>query len=443
MRKISGLSSAACCTFRPAKSAARRAFLWVALLALLPLYPAFSQNIPLPEHPRPDFHRADWLNLNGAWGFAFDSLDVGLRDAWFEGKAAFPHTIQVPFPWGSKLSGVADEADIAWYQRSVSIPSNWTGRRIFLVIGASDWETSVWVDGHKVGTHQGGYTPFSFELTPHVKAGQNSRIYVRVDDKRRDFTLYGKQGYGNARGIWQTTYLEARAAAFLEYVHCTPDIERREVGVEVALDRVPQQDLLVQAEIKTPGGPLKTSFTYPKGARMASARIRLPEQRLWTLEDPYLYDMSVQVGEDRVDTYFGMRKISTVKLPGTDYTYVALNDKPLYLQLTLDQSYHPDGFYTFPSDEFMRNEIQLCKDIGLNGIRTHIKVDIPRKLYWADKLGLLVMSDLPNSWGQPDEAMQAESERTLREMIRRDYNHPSIFSWIVFNETWGLSSKVP
>jgi hypothetical protein len=442
MRKIFGLSSAAHRTFRPAESTVRRAFLWIAFFALLPLYPVFSQNIPLPEHPRPDFHRAAWLNLNGTWGFAFDSLDVGVRDAWFEGKTAFAQRINVPFPWGSKLSGVADEADIAWYQRSVTIPSDWSGSRIFLVIGASDWETSAWVDGHKVGTHQGGYTPFSFELTPYVKAGQNSLVSIRVDDKRRDFTLYGKQGYGNARGIWQTTYLEARAATFLEYVHCTPDIERQEVSVELALDKVPQQDLPVQAEIKTPAGPLKTSFTYPKGARIATARIRLPEQRLWTLEDPYLYEMSVQVGEDRVDTYFGMRKISTAKLPGTDYTYVALNNKPLYLQLTLDQSYHPDGFYTFPSDEFMRNEIQLCKDIGLNGIRTHIKVDVPRKLYWADKLGMLVMSDLPNSWGQPDEAMQAESERTLREMIRRDYNHPSIFSWIVFNETWGLSSKV-
>lgn len=138
-----------------------------------------------------------------------------------------------------------------------------------------------------------------------------------------------------------------------------------------------------------------------------------------------------------------MRKIGVTKLPGSDIPYVSLNNKPIYLQLTLDQSYHPDGFYTFPSDAFMKNEIQLCKDIGLNGLRTHfIKVDIPRKLYWADKLGLLVMSDLPNSWGQPDEAMQKEAEFTLREMIKRDYNHPSIFSWIVFNETWGLKTNV-
>jgi hypothetical protein len=135
-----------------------------------------------------------------------------------------------------------------------------------------------------------------------------------------------------------------------------------------------------------------------------------------------------------------MRKISVQNLPGTEIPYVALNNKPIYLQLALDQSYHPQGFYTFPSDLFMKKEIELSKSIGLNGIRTHIKADIPRKLYWADKLGLLVMADLPNSWGDPDELMKSESEITMREMVNRDYNHPSIFSWVVFNETWGLTT---
>ena len=147
-------------------------------------------------------------------------------------------------------------------------------------------------------------------------------------------------------------------------------------------------------------------------------------------------------GSDTVSTYFGMRKISVVDLPGTDYRYIALNDDPIYVQLALDQSYHPEGFYTFPSDQFMREEIQRSKDIGLNGIRVHIKVEVPRKLYWADKLGLLVMEDLPNSWGEPDEKMQNESEYTLRQMIKRDFNHPSIFSWVDFNETWGLRTEV-
>src|SRR6185295_14762286 len=145
---------------------------------------------------------------------------------------------------------------------------------------------------------------------------------------------------------------------------------------------------------------------------------------------------------DQVKTYFGMRKISVMNLPGTDFPYVALNNKPIYLQLTLDQSYHPEGFYTFPSDEFMRKEILLARSIGLNGIRTHIKIDVPRKLYWADRLGVLVMSDLPNFWGEPDAAARKESEVTMREMFKRDFNHPAIFSWILFNETWGLRTKV-
>ncbi len=148
--------------------------------------------------------------------------------------------------------------------------------------------------------------------------------------------------------------------------------------------------------------------------------------------------MEATLEEDVVHSYFGMRKISVVDLPGSDYPYIALNNEPIYVQLTLDQSYHPDGFYTFPSDQFIQEEILRSKSIGLNGIRTHIKVEIPRKLYWADKLGLLVMEDLPNSWGEPDERMRGEADYTLREMIRRDYNHPSIFSWVVFNETWGL-----
>jgi hypothetical protein len=142
-----------------------------------------------------------------------------------------------------------------------------------------------------------------------------------------------------------------------------------------------------------------------------------------------------------VSTYFGLRKISVVKLPGLGHPYIALNNRPVYLQMTLDQSYHPDGFYTFPSDAFMRDEILRTRRIGLNAQRLHVKIDVPRKLYWADRLGILLMADVPNSWGQPDTEMRRETEYALRQMIRRDYNHPSIFSWVIFNETWGLSTK--
>ena len=402
----------------------------------------FSQQIPLPEHPRPDFERANWINLNGVWDFEFDSLNIGINKNWQSGNTAFSKKINVPFPWGAPLSGVKDEADFAWYKRIISIPQSWNKQRIFLTIGASDWETTVWLDGVLLGKHQGGYTPFSFELTKNVKYGTPQYLVIQVDDKRRDFTLYGKQGYGNARGIWQTVYLEGRGNSYVDVLHFTPDIDKNSVKAEVILSDELKAEAEVSFKIKTPTSEIVTKYPLSKNKQKAAFDIAIPNPRLWTLEDPYLYETEITIGDDVVKSYFGMRKISVVNLPNTDIPYIALNNQPIYLQLTLDQSYHPEGFYTFPTDEFMKNEIQLCKDIGLNGLRTHIKVDVPRKLYWADKLGLLVMSDLPNSWGEPDEHAQAESEYTLREMIKRDYNHPSIFSWITFNETWGLTTKV-
>lgn len=397
-----------------------------------------AQNIPLPEHPRPDFERSDWVNLNGQWSFKFDVENVGLKENWENGSAEFTSKIQVPFPWGSQLSGVNDEADIAWYKREIKISGNWKDKRTFVVIGASDWETTVWLDGVKVGTHQGGYVPFSFELTDFIKYDKAQQLVIRVDDARRDFTLYGKQGYGNARGIWQTIYLEARGTDYLDALHFTPDIDHSKVTVTAYLPQDATQDLSVDVSIQSESGRLEHALVIPKGKYMGSTIIDIPNAHLWDLEDPYLYQATARMGNDEVKSYFGMRKISVTNLPGTEYPYIALNNKPIYLQLTLDQSYHPEGFYTFPSDQFMKEEIQRSKSIGLNGIRTHIKVEVPRKLYWADKLGLLVMSDLPNSWGEPERKMKAESEYTLKEMIKRDFNHPSIFSWIVFNETWGL-----
>lgn len=401
----------------------------------------FGQIIPLPEHPRPDLERAQWKNLNGKWQFEFDSLDQGLSKKWNEGTVSFTHQINVPFPWGSKLSGVSDKADIAWYRREINVSSDWKDKRTFLTIGASDWETTVWLDGKLLGKHEGGYTPFSFELTPHLKYGQSQNLIIRVDDKRREFTLYGKQGYGNARGIWQTVYLEARGSQYIDAVHFEPDIDKKQVKATVYLPEPATDQLTVSVSIKTPAAPITHEIQIPKGKEKASAIIPVPASRLWTLEDPYLYEAELKLGNDALKTYFGMRKISVVNLPGTEFPYVALNDKPVYLQLTLDQSYHPDGYYTFPTDEFMKREIELAKEIGLNGIRPHIKVEIPRKLYWADKLGVLVMADLPNFWGEPDAKAQAESERAMRQMIKRDFNHPSIFSWILFNETWGLKTK--
>jgi hypothetical protein len=402
-------------------------------------------QIPLPEHPRPDLERPNWQNLNGDWAFEFDKGDIGLKENWAKGTKAFTKTIKVPFPWGAPLSGVKDEADIAWYKKEINVPQSWASKRTFVTIGASDWETTVFLDGNELGKFQGGYVPFSFELTKFLKYGQNQQLIIRVDDKRRDFALYGKQGYGNARGIWQTIYLEARGNNYVDNFRFEPDIDKQKVKVTVNLSAPNKtgKPLPLKLTIKTDNQPITVNQQIAKDAISATFEVSIPNPRLWTLEDPFLHETAIVCdSDDEIKTYFGMRKISVMDLPNTNYPYIALNNKPVYVQLTLDQSYHPDGFYTFPTDQFMKEEILMAKQIGLNGIRTHIKIDVPRKLYWADKLGVLIMADLPNFWGEPNAEARQESERNLPRMIERDFNHPAIFSWIVFNETWGLRTKV-
>lgn len=401
-------------------------------------------GIPLPEHPRPDFERVEWLNLNGQWDFQFDGQGVGEREGWAGRTDGWPLRIQVPFPWGSKLSGVTNQADVAWYSRPVVVPEAWRGRRVYVVVGASDWLTRGWLDGQGVGEHRGGYTPFEFELTPHVKWGQAQRLALCVDDRPHSFKLEGKQGYGPARGIWQTVYLEARPALHLDSVQFRPDVPGNRVQVSGTLSGAAPPNTRVSLVFRT-GGVAAVRVDVGEGKREFGVDVPLPGARLWSIEDPFLYEVDVVVAsggvEDKVSTYFGQRQIGVAKLPGTDHPYVALNGRPIYLEMTLDQSYHPDGFYTYPSDAFMREEVLRTRRLGLNVNRLHVKIDVPRKLYWADRLGLLIMADVPNSWGEPDAEMRREIEYALRGQVRRDFNHPSIFAWVPFNETWGLFTK--
>ena len=362
----------------------------------------------------------------------------------------------MPFSWGAPLSGVADSADIGWYERSVTVPQNWLRKRVFLVVGASDWKTSVWFDGVKVGEHQGGYTPFSVELTPHAKFGSPQRLTMRVDDTPHAFKLEGKQGYGKARGMWQTVYLEARGADPLEYVHFTPDIANGRVTVDAQLFEAAPRAMTLRLGFKRAGDSITTKPSalhapvvrrVARGARRVRFDVAIRGARLWAPEDPYLYEVAASLAgdgmaTDSVDTYFGMREISVRNLPGSTIPYVALNGKPIYLQLALDQAYHPGGFYTFPTDSALRHEIVQARLIGLTGLREHIKIEAPRKLYWADRLGVLIMADVPNWWGPPDSLSFSEHDYAMRRMIERDYNHPSIFSWVAYNEAWGLVSKV-
>jgi hypothetical protein len=406
-----------------------------------------TERIPLPEHPRPDFMRADWQNLNGQWRFRFDSANSGERTGWFSAALEGTRSITVPFSWGAPLSGVPDVADIGWYERTVQVPSSWRGRRVFLVVGAADWRTSAWLDGATLGEHQGGYTPFAMEITTLMKPGASQRLTMRVDDSDHPFKLEGKQGYGKARGMWQTVYLEARGTDPLETLHFTPDIDRNAVSVRARLaDPAPRDLTLRLAFTNRDGAPVVTQ-RIARGAREVRFDVPLPNARRWSLEDPFLHEVSATVAgdgmaTDSLRTYFGMRKISVVDLPGTSYPYVAINGKPVFLQLALDQAYHPTGFYTFPSDSFTRMEILRARQIGLNGLREHIKIETPRKLYWADKLGVLIMADVPNWWGPPTDTAFREHDYAMREMIERDYNHPAVFAWIPYNETWGLETKV-
>jgi hypothetical protein len=402
-------------------------------------------EIPLKEHPRPDFERIAWHNLNGYWQFEPDSLDMGEKENWQQKPETFASKILVPFSWASPMSGITlPEVNVGWYARTFTVSSGkgWSGKNIFLIFGASDFHTKVWVNDQFAGEHKGGYVPFEFNITPFLEKGSN-QLVVRVEDEELDNRPSGKQYYGNAKGIWQTVYLEPRSDIYISAIHFSPDIDRKEVGVEVRLCAPAPQGM----QFKLTGRGNNLMFDEPIDAGETDAVFQVPvsDMKLWSLDDPYIYEVTASIvtseAEDEVNTYFGMRKVSSVQIPGKDFTYVALNNEPLYLKMTLDQSYHPEGFYTFPSDQFMKEEILRAKNLGLNGLRIHIKAEIPRKLYWADKLGLLIMEDVPNYWGEPTPEAKANWEYIAEREVMRDYNHPSIFAWVLFNETWGLFSR--
>jgi len=425
------------------------------ILFLLPLvFLVFSCNkeqniidIPLAEHPRPDFERNAWQNLNGYWQFAPDSAMTGEKDNWQLNPGKFTSKILVPFSWASPMSEVKlPKVNVGWYSREFTVGkgNGWKGKNIYLVFGASDFRTKVWINDQYAGEHKGGYVPFEFDITKMLKNG-NNRLVVMVEDEELDNRPSGKQYYGNAKGIWQTVYLEPRSDIYISAIRFSPDIDKSKVMVDLDLSSPAKKNLSFRLSGK--GNNIVFDAPVGEGETTASFEVPVSDMKLWTPDDPYLYEVTASLVSseinDEVNTYFGMRKISAVQIPGKDFTYVALNNEPLYLRLTLDQSFHPEGFYTFPSDQFMKEEIMRAKDLGLNGLRIHIKAEIPRKLYWADKLGLLIMEDVPNFWGEPTPEAKANWEYIAEREIKRDYNHPSVFSWVLFNETWGLFSKDP
>lgn len=402
----------------------------------------------IENHPRPDWARP-WINLNGPWRFDFDPQDTGLREGWFQNHS-FSKQINVPFPWQSELSGIHDTHynGVAWYERDVDVPAD-AGPRIVITFGAIDWSATVWVNGKEVASHEGGYLPFSADITSAVRPGERARLTVRAVDNTDPDLPTGKQvgWYTRSGGIWQSVYLESRGASEILQSQIHPDIDRDEAEFRVPL-RIAEEghyDFTVKA---THGGRTHTMHTtrhFKAGDHSIQMKLPIPGAALWSPDSPNLYDVSMELSRggkrmDSVHTYFGMRKVSRGKYMGSNHEYILLNNKPIYLRGALHQSFNPQGIYTHPDDAYIKRDYEKAKSFGLNMLRIHIKVDEPRALYWADKLGIMLLCDTPNWWKKSGRS-RAAWENTMVGQIARDFNHPSVIAWVLFNETWGIGDQ--
>ncbi len=415
----------------------------VILFACCSALAANAADIPRPEFPEPQFERGNWVSLNGEWEFAFDDADAGLDAHWYAAPK-FEKRITVPYCFESKLGGVNDTSfhPWVWYDRQVTLPSDWQGRRVLLHFGAVDYQSMVWVNGQLAGSHEGGNTPFKFDITPLLKAGANT-ITVRAWDPPTDKLIpRGKQYwepksksifYTRTSGIWQPVWLEATGAAWLDNVRTHTDTLGN-VKFDGIVAKAKEGDQL-RVTVSSNGTEVgKATETVALDKASPSLRIAKPE--LWSVESPKLYDATLEVlrkGEvlDTVKSYFGFRTVET--RDGKVY----LNGKSVYLKFVLDQGYWPDSVLTPPTDAAIQYDIQLTKDMGFNGARKHQKVEDPRFLYWADKMGFLVSGEMANAQGF-DERYVERFNREWMEAVNRDINHPSIIIWAPLNESWGV-----
>ncbi len=395
-------------------------------------------NIPRPEYPRPRLVRDAWINLNGKWQFEIDQLDTGKeRGLW---EAPYSREIIVPFVPESKLSGIEfiDFMRAVWYRREFEVPAEWKNGRVIMNFGAVDYRCEVRVNGIEVGAHRGGYTPFSCDITSALnESGTNTVVVYAYDDVKNRLQPTGKQSgdyynygccYTRCTGIWQTVWLEYVPDVYVTKLKITPDVDNGKVDIRVTLNKN-VKDTGVCASASFDGTEAGHSCAKITG-KYADFSIDIPNAKLWSLEEPNLYDLEIKVGEDVVKSYFGMRKVAV-----NGYA-IEINDTPIYQRLVLDQGYYPDGIYTAPDDEALKNDIILSKKAGFNGARLHMKVFEPRLSYWADKLGYLLWGEYPN-WGL-DESNPAALLAMLPEWIEaveRDYNSPAIVGWCPFNET--------
>jgi len=392
-----------------------------------------------PEYPRPQLRRPDWKNLNGLWEFR--AARQGEEPPF--GKT-LPRRILVPFPVESALSGVGQRPNRMWYRRLFEVPEAWTGKRILLHFGAVDWEAVVYLNGTKLGSHRGGYTPFSFDITEALKAHGPQELIVGVYDPTDEGDQpRGKQSrrrygiwYTSSSGIWQTVWLEPVPDAYLRSIRVTPDLRNAQVNIEVEIEGARQGDR-IRAVVSASG----KEVVAREVALSEFLGLWLRKARPWSPQDPFLYDLTVELKRsgkviDRVSSYFGMRSITVRAGRREALRRILLNGKFVFQIGPLDQGFWPDGLYTAPSDEALRWDIEITKKLGFNATRKHVKIEPERWYYWCDKLGLMVWQDIPSAGNRTPESRR-EFKREALEMITALRNHPSIVGWVLFNEGWG------
>lgn len=409
----------------------------------------------LPEYPRPIMERTEWKNLNGLWDYAI--IEKGKHTpSVFDGK------ILVPFAVESSLSGVAKtvgaEKELV-YRRSFEVPSSWKGKKVLLHFGAVDWKTDVWVNDVKVGSHTGGFTPFSFDITEALQ-GKNNTLLVKVwDPTDKGYQPRGKQvsrpegiWYTPVTGIWQTVWLEPVSESYIQDLRITPDIDNSLLSLKALVKDATSKDLV---EVKVFDG--QQLVAQGKSINGECVQVAMPENaKLWSPESPFLYTLKVSLKQngklvDEVSSYAAMRKYSS-KRDANGIVRLELNNKLLFQFGPLDQGWWPDGLYTAPTDEALLYDIQKTKDFGFNMIRKHIKVEPARWYTYCDKLGIIVWQDMPSGDRNPEwqnrkyfegteMKRSAESEACYRkewkEIMDALYSYPCIGTWIPFNEAWG------
>lgn len=409
-------------------------------------------------YPRPDCDRSQrWLSLDGTWDFRPDPEDRGREAHWERaGAAPWPARIRVPFAWETPLSGIATQwLPVGWYRRHVRRPAEWAHERTILHLGAVHDRCQVWLNGRWIGEHSGGYLPFSFDLTDALRDGQGELI-LRVEapvDKR--FIPHGKQRsqppddydsccFTASSGVWQPVWLEGRPATYIRHVALRPSKELDAIHARVTLDGPHRAGatLMLHVEGHEPVVVPVGDRGYRGdrgGVQICDVTLPIRAPQFWTPRTPHLYDVIVSVrsgdGEDRVRCYTGLRRIETQG----DRLY--LNGERLYLRGVLDQGYWPDGGYTAPDAAALRRDVELTLAAGYNLARKHIKLEDPRWLYWADRLGLLVWEEPPCVGRYAAESL-ARFEAQLAPTVARDGNHPSIILWGLYNEEWGLDFHV-